>query len=203
MAEIMGRQYTLIIDKSGSMESPSSELPGKTRWQVMQENTLALASKCDQLDPDGINVYVFSGRHKMYSGVTANKVKQIFQENNPAGSTNLGGVLKAAFDDFFHRREQGLTPNGETIIVVTDGEPDDRKSVYEQIILASRKIDSDEELAVLFFQIGDDASATQFLRTVDDELTNAGAKFDIADVTTSDEIEDIGFAAALEKAIVD
>ena len=56
---------------------------------------------------------------------------------------------------------------------------------------------------MLFFQIGDDASATQFLRTVDDELINAGAKFDIADVTTSDEIEDIGFAAALAKAIVD
>ncbi|AHJ28032.1 hypothetical protein NSP_16980 [Nodularia spumigena CCY9414] len=169
----------------------------------MQENTLALARKCDQLDPDGINVYLFSGRHKFYSEVTASKVQQIFQENHPAGSTNLGGVLQAAFDDFFKRREQGLTPNGETIIVVTDGEPDDRKPVYEQIILASRKIDSDEELAVLFFQIGDDPGATKFLRTIDDELTNAGAKFDIADVTTADEIEDIGFAAALEKAIVD
>ncbi|MDB9305079.1 VWA domain-containing protein [Nodularia spumigena CS-591/12] len=202
MTEIMGRQYTLIIDKSGSMESPG-DLPGKTRWETMQENTLALARKCDQLDPDGINVYLFSGRHKFYSGVTASKVQQIFQENHPAGSTNLAGVLKAAFDDFFKRREQGLTPNGETIIVVTDGEPDDRKPVYEQIILASRKIDSDEELAVLFFQIGDDPGATKFLRTIDDELTNAGANFDIADVTTADEIEDIGFAAALDKAIVD
>ncbi|CEJ46611.1 von Willebrand factor, type A [Umezakia ovalisporum] len=202
MVEIMSRQYTLIIDKSGSMESPS-ELPDKTRWEVMQENTLALARKCERLDPDGINVYVFSGRHKFYSGVTASKVQQIFQENNPAGSTNLGGVLQAAFDDFFQRREQGLTPNGETIIVVTDGEPDDRKSVYEQIILASRKIDSDEELAVLFFQIGDDPGATKFLRIIDDELTKAGAKFDIADVTTANEIEEIGFAAALEKAITD
>ena len=34
-------------------------------------------------------------------------------------------------------------------------------------------------------------------------MKNADAKFDIPAVTTADEIEDIGFAAALHKAIKD
>lgn len=43
------RDYTLIIDKSGSM-SLTDQPGGQSRWVAMQESTLALASKCEQLD---------------------------------------------------------------------------------------------------------------------------------------------------------
>ncbi|MBA4450098.1 hypothetical protein FHK94_10850, partial [Cylindrospermopsis raciborskii CS-506_D] len=55
------RDYTLIIDKSGSM-STRDQRGGKTRWEIAQESTIALARKCEEFDPDGITVYVFSGR---------------------------------------------------------------------------------------------------------------------------------------------
>ncbi|HBE34503.1 MAG TPA: hypothetical protein DD990_25215, partial [Cyanobacteria bacterium UBA11368] len=84
------RDYTLIIDKSGSM-SVKDQPGGKSRWEVMQESTLALASKCEELDPDGITVYLFSGRFKRYDNVTSTKVSQIFQENEPSGRTDLAG----------------------------------------------------------------------------------------------------------------
>ncbi|NEO74512.1 VWA domain-containing protein, partial [Moorena sp. SIO3H5] len=92
------RDYTLIIDKSGSM-SIRDQLGGKSRWQIMQESTLALANKCEELDPDGITVYVFAGRFKRYDNVTADKVLQIFQENEPSGRTDLAGVLLDATND--------------------------------------------------------------------------------------------------------
>ncbi|MBU6346798.1 MAG: hypothetical protein KGR70_16320, partial [Cyanobacteria bacterium REEB494] len=82
------RDYTLIIDKSGSM-STRDQRGGKTRWEIAQESTIALARKCEEFDPDGITVYVFSGRFKRYENVTAAKVAQIFQENDPVGATNL------------------------------------------------------------------------------------------------------------------
>jgi len=197
------RDYTLIIDKSGSMATPDQK-GGRSRWVTAQESTLALASKCEQFDPDGITIYLFSGRFKRYDNVTSSKVSQIFQENDPSGTTDLAAVLKHATDDYFQRKASGKTkPNGETILVVTDGEPDDRKAVMKVIIEASRRMDRDEELAISFIQVGTDPQATRFLKILDDELQSAGAKFDICDTITMEDMEDLSLSEVLLNAIND
>ncbi|WP_353929701.1 VWA domain-containing protein [Okeanomitos corallinicola TIOX110] len=197
------RDYTLIIDKSGSMATPDQK-GGKTRWFVAQESTLALASKCEQLDPDGITIYLFSGRFKRFENVTSSKVVQIFQENDPSGTTDLAGVLKHATDDYFQRKSSNQTKeNGEIILVVTDGEPDDRKAVMKVIIEASRRMDRDEELGISFIQVGKDPQAMRFLKVLDDQLQSAGAKFDICDTVTMDDMEDISLSEVLLNAIND
>ncbi|MBD2385040.1 vWA domain-containing protein [Cylindrospermum sp. FACHB-282] len=197
------RDYTLIIDKSGSMATPDQK-GGRSRWLAAQESTLALANKCEQFDPDGITIYVFSGRFKRYENVTTSKVAQIFQENDPSGTTDLAGVLKHATDDYFQRKTASKTKaNGETILVVTDGEPDDRKAVMKVIIEASRRMDRDEELAISFIQVGTDAQATRFLKVLDDELQSAGAKFDICDTVTMEDMEDMSLSEVLLNAITD
>src|SRR5512141_338193 len=133
------RDYTLILDKSGSM-STCDQASGNSRWDAAQESTLALARKCEQFDPDGITVYLFSGRCKRYDNVTSSKVEQIFMENDPMGTTNLAGVLLDATENYFKRKASRQTkPEGETILVITDGEPDDRKAVMETIVNATRK----------------------------------------------------------------
>ncbi|MBD0312670.1 MAG: hypothetical protein ICV86_07220, partial [Microcoleus sp. T3-bin5] len=70
---LQNRDYTIIINKSGSMYT-KDHMGGKSRWALMQESTIALANKCEELDPDGITVYLFSGRFKRYDNVTAAKV---------------------------------------------------------------------------------------------------------------------------------
>jgi uncharacterized protein with von Willebrand factor type A (vWA) domain len=200
---IKDRDYTLILDKSGSM-SKREPNTGKSRWQTAEESTLALARKCEQFDPDGLTIYLFSSRFKRYDNVTAEKVEQIFLENDPVGSTNLTAVLEDAFKDYFDRKAKGLTkPNGETILVITDGEPDDRRSVIESIINASRKLDRDEELAVSFIQVGQDLSAKEFLNALDDQLLKVGAKFDIVDTMTMDDMAEMSLAEVLLRAIED
>lgn len=197
------RDYTLIIDKSGSMSTPDQP-GGKSRWDAAQESTLALARKCEQFDPDGITVYLFSGRFKRYDNVTSSKVAQIFQENDPMGTTNLAGVLQDATDQYFQRKTAGQTkPNGETILVITDGEPDDRKAVMRVIIEASRHMERDEELAISLIQVGTDATATRFLKALDDELHGAGAKFDIVDTISLDDMENMTLPEVLLSAIQD
>ena len=197
------RDYTLIIDKSGSMATPDQK-GGRTRWATAQESTFALASKCEQFDPDGITIYLFSGRFKRYENVTSAKVLQIFQENDPSGTTDLAGVLKHATDNYFQRKTSNTTQlDGETILVVTDGEPDDRKAVMKVIIEASRRLDKDEELAISFIQVGNDPQATRFLKILDDELQSAGAKFDICDTITMDDMEDMSLSEVLLNAIND
>jgi uncharacterized protein with von Willebrand factor type A (vWA) domain len=197
------RDYTLIIDKSGSMATPDQK-GGRSRWQVAQESTLALAAKCEQFDPDGITIYLFAGKFKRYDNVTSAKVSQIYQENDPSGSTDLAAVLKNATDDYFQRKAAGKSqPNGELILVITDGEPDDRKAVMKVIIEASRRMERDEELAISFIQVGKDAQATKFLKILDDELQGAGAKFDICDTITMEDMEDISLTEVLLNAIND
>jgi vWA found in TerF C terminus len=197
------RDYTLIIDKSGSM-STKDKPGGASRWQIMQESALALAHKCEELDPDGITIYLFSGKFKRYDNVTAAKVTTIFQENDPSGRTDLAGVLTDAFANYFNRKAQGQTAtNGEIILVVTDGEPDDRKAVMQVILDATQKLDRDEELAISFIQVGIDAAATQFLKILDDDLGKAGAKFDIVDTITMNDMEDLTLKEVLLSAISD
>ncbi|MEA5506653.1 VWA domain-containing protein [Halotia wernerae UHCC 0503] len=197
------RDYTLIIDKSGSMSTPD-QVGGRSRWEIAQESTLALARKCEQFDPDGITIYVFSGRFKRYDDVTSAKVAQIFLENDPSGTTNLAGVLQDALNNYFQRKTAGKTkPNGETILVITDGEPDDRKAVFEVIINATRQMERDEELGISMIQVGSDSQATKFLKALDDQLQGVGAKFDICDTVTLDDLEDMSLADVLMNAITD
>ncbi len=197
------RDYTLIIDKSGSMSAPD-KAAGKSRWEVAQESTLALARACEKIDPDGITVYLFSGRFRRYDNVTSEKVAQIYRENDPMGRTDLAGVLEDALTNYFQRKAAGeAKPNGETILVVTDGEPDDRKMVMRIIIEASRQIDRDEELGISLIQVGGDRRATEYLKALDDKLQTAGAEFDIVDTITIDDMEDLTLTEVLLNAIVD
>ena len=197
------RDYTLIIDKSGSMSTPD-QAGGRSRWKIAEESTIALARKCEEFDPDGITVYVFSGRFKRYENVTAAKVAQIFQENDPSGTTNLGSVLQDALNNYFERKAAGTTKlNGETILVITDGEPDDRKAVFEIIIRATQQMEKDEELGISMIQVGSDPQATKFLKALDDQLQGVGAKFDICDTITLDDLEDMSLADVLMNAITD
>jgi uncharacterized protein with von Willebrand factor type A (vWA) domain len=197
------RDYTLIIDRSGSMGT-ADQPGGRSRWVTAEESTVALARRCNALDPDGITVYLFASRFRRFDHVGPSKVIQIFQENEPAGGTDLAAVLTHAFADYFTRKAQRRTKkNGETIVVITDGEPDDPKAVMQAIIDASRRIDRDEELAVLMLQVGTDARATRFLKALDDDLVRVGARFDICDTITMLEMEDTPLADVLLNAILD
>jgi hypothetical protein len=87
--------------------------------------------------------------------------------------------------------------------VITDGEPDDRKAVMVALIEASRQMERDEELAISMIQVGNDATATQFLKALDDQLQGIGAQFDICDTITIDDMADLTLSEVLLNAISD
>ncbi|WP_267384744.1 vWA domain-containing protein [Cyanobacterium sp. uoEpiScrs1] len=200
---IENRDYTLIIDKSASMAT-SDDTNGKTRWEIAQGSTYALAQKCEEINPDGITVYVFSGCFKRYDNVTSNKVTKIYEENEPMGQTNLATVLQNGLDNYFKRKATGVAkPNGETFLVFTDGEPTDRKAVIQVIIEASQKIDRGEELAISLIQVGHDTKATAFFKALDDKLDKVGAKFDIVNTVKLDDMKNMSLNDVLLNAIID
>ncbi|WP_159785089.1 VWA domain-containing protein [Sodalinema gerasimenkoae] len=197
------RDYTLIVDRSGSM-SEQDQAGGKSRWDVVKNSAIALAEKCDEYDPDGITVYLFSSRFRRYDNVNADKVREIFEQNNPVGKTALAEVLGDALNNYFERKAAGTSqPNGEIILVITDGEPNNRKDVIKLLIEASQKIDRDEELGISFIQVGNDPKVREFLKALDDQLTDTGAAFDIVDTITLEDMEGQSLSDVLLNAILD
>lgn len=181
----------LLLDKSGSM---GIKLGNSTRWKVAQEATVALARKCMEFDDDGITVIPFAGNFKEYKNVDGGDeiVNKIFNENEPGGSTDTAKVLKHVIDGYFAGKASG---EGKPIIVicVTDGEPTDEKALIDVIVAATKKMQADEEIGISFLQIGNDPSATKFLKMLDDDLESKyKAAFDIVDTKTFDEIEESG-----------
>ncbi|NEO36305.1 MAG: VWA domain-containing protein [Moorea sp. SIOASIH] len=200
--ELKDRDYTIIIDKSGSMTIKDEKRGTKTRWEVMTETTEAYARYCEEIDPDGITVYVFSSRFKRYDNVTTNKVEQIFQETYPMGGTYLDEVLRDALDNYFQRKANGSAkPNGEIFLVFTDGAPDDKPPVIDVIVNATRRIDKDSEIGISFIQVGSDPQAAQFLQELDKSLEEKGAKYGICNTLTLGDLEEIPPPEVLLRAI--
>ena len=179
------RDYTVIAAKTAASVLPTS--PGFAHsWVAAHDAVMALVCKCEELDPDGITLYISSrqdssGSFNQYKKVTPDKLEQFFEANYPPDSLNLLDGLQAAFDDYFARKAAGQTrPNGEIIIVLIDGEPRDRMAIVKAIVSATHKMEHDHELGIGFAQIGNDLIARGFLTALDEDLrSKAGAKFDI------------------------
>ena len=191
--------FILLIDKSGSMSKPGTS--GKPRWTEAQETTEALARKAETFDTDGITVIPFASTYKTYDGVTADKVAQIFAENEPNGSTNTAAALQYVFDAYL----SGGRAKPILVVVVTDGAPDDESAVKNAIRQFAAQLSDNgtgdtDEAGILFLQVGDDPGARAFLQELDDGLD---AQFDIVDTRTMAELEGMTLTDALLAALDD
>jgi len=201
---LQNRDYTLIVAKTAA--SITTMPPGyENRWAAARAAIVALAQACEELDPDGITVYISSRDHsegtfKRYEQVSPAQIEQIFQENYPPENLSLLDGLQCALDDYFTRKTAKLAKqNGAIIIVLIDGEPLDRMKIAKAIAHAANKLDSDNELGIGFAHIGDDLIARGFLSALDDNLrfrkadssqeSHIGAKFDIVHTKVFQEID--------------
>lgn len=196
MSKLDNRDIFILIDKSGSMSAAGAH--SKTRWQEAQEATLAIARKAEEFDKDGITVIPFANTLKVYDGVTADKVEQVFQENEPNGGTDTASALKTVFDRYTANPAKPIL-----IVVVTDGEPNDREAVKSAIRnfaegLSDNGEGDTDDAGILFLQVGNDPQARSFLVDLDDNL---GAKFDIVDTKTMDEAENMLLGDLLLQAL--
>jgi uncharacterized protein YegL len=197
---LVDRDFTVIIDRSGSMADPALAGKARTRWEASEEATIALARECNKYDPDGITVYTFGSNFHRFDNTTESKVGEIFRQVRPNGSTRLAEVLEDAFfgaNGYIARKKRGQAKkNGELFCVVTDGQPDDQQAVADVIIRASHELTDPNEVNITFIQVGDDRKAKEFLVNLDDKLeapegqqgNSRYAKYDIVDTLTIDQL---------------
>lgn len=194
-AKLSEYDFVVVIDASGSMADPVKAGSSRTRWEAVQESAVGFARDLANLDSDGIDVVLFSGAGiQSFPGVAADKVKEVFSTRNPRSSTPLAEALTAAL------ALAGKSDKKDFILVFTDGVPDDQAAAAKVIIEAANRQETDDALTILFVQVGDDASATKYLRSLDDDLS--GAKFDIVDARTIAEADQYASTADLVMAAI-
>ena len=181
--------FQILIDTSGSMGSND---PGKigTRLQRAKESVIGLVGELSQVDEDGLDIIFFGGETVTHvSGVKSTVDVETAFNRRASGGTPTAEALAKAFE------VAGKSDKPDFVIVITDGEPNNRQAVKDVLIKQANSQANDADLTVLFIQIGDDASAASFLAELDDGLH--GAKFDIVDTMTQAKADSYPSLAAL------
>lgn len=202
--KLQNRDYVLVLDKSGSMDT--ADCPrGVSRWKYAQETVQAISHRLNEYDPDGITVIPFAGNHQTYENTKDAVVEKIFAENYPAGGTVLAPVLKEIFANYLTAKKAGSTKaNGEIVMIVTDGCPQDEEDVAKEITKFTQNLsDGREEFGIVFVQVGKDSHARDYLKRLDSGLS--GAKYDIVSVKTMDDMNDgkVSLSDALVSALTE
>ncbi len=199
LAKLQNRDYTLVIDRSGSMDG--KDCPnGQSRWKCAEETTVQIAGKLQEYDPDGITVITFAGDYDVHENTRDDGVAAIFSKKGPSGGTTLAPVLKNIFDRYNAEKKNGKTKeNGAIVMIVTDGQPSDEDAVAREITNFTKTLnDGREEFGIEFVQVGQDAHARDFLKRLDSGLS--GAKYDIVGVKTMDDLN--GGKVSIQDALI-
>lgn len=168
-----------VIDDSGSMAGGL--------WRQAAEAVMTITPICTAHDDDGIDIHFLNHREGLpYKNITnPTRVKEIFDTVRPGGGTPIGVVLNKIFKA--HIEAYRLNPDSTkpiNVICITDGVPTDDPE--RALIDGARKLDQMEapawQVGVQFFQVGQDAQATQFLKSLDDELADMAGDRDMRDM---------------------
>ena len=190
-----------LVDMSGSMGE--ADAPNNlTRWKYAEEFFKSFVDAVAPFDDDGMDFAFFNNTLQPVEKVTPASFREEWNKRSPVAGTSLAPALEWALKLHFDRKAQG-EGKSTLIVVLTDGEPQDRSQVPAVIINASQKLDRDEELAILFLQVGHDGQATAFLAALDDDLQGKGAKYDIVDTKNVEDVATLSIAQLVEAAFND
>ncbi len=202
---LQDRDYTVIIARSTWENHPAAS-EFTEAWAQAQTALLDLCQECAALDPDRLMLYSASGNHLLsqtnISAPIAERVKALLDSYNSDEPMDLVVTLEMVLENYFTRKSQGQTKeNGEIIVVILDREPPNRVKLIKLLVKATEQMDRQEELGITFIQVGDDALTRGFLKSLDDDLATAGARFDIADTKLMTEMEQESLTEVLMGAI--
>lgn len=205
-AQLHNRNYTLIyaptqLQRLGMM--PDFE----HRWQHAHTQILAIAEQCHKLAVNGLTVYRSSANadgFEVHQNVNVANLESLMASAPMPEKVAFAPVLETVFERYFTDKAIDLLPaNGEIVLILIDNEPIDRLAIAKQIVAASQKLDHNDELGIGWIQVGDDYITKGFLVTLDNNLREAGAKFDIVDHKTIQQIATSDLATFLIGVLTD
>jgi hypothetical protein len=138
----------LIVDRSGSMST--RDCPGGlSRWDWCCQEATQLAQAAAQAS-SSIDASIFNVSYLTYKHISPAQIPQIFATNQPAGGTEPAYALMEQMEDYFNSsRAKPLT-----IVIVTDGLPNNCRNIAQVLQDESKKIKYQGEITITFLLIG-------------------------------------------------
>ena len=189
-------EYDIHIgfDFSGSMAAPHKD--GASRISVAKELAMQMTAAALEIDTDGIDLVKFNnGKAEHVKATDMTSVDKMFSEAPNGGTPLLQGLQTLL-------KNAGASPKKDLILILTDGEPDGgtKPAIAKTIIEQANSQEADDDCTICFIQLGNDAGATAFLKSLDDDLK--GAKFDIVDAITAEDVYKAPSLAHVLKAAI-
>ena len=185
-----------LFDLSGSMEIDQ-------RYSQMCEVGLMLAEDISEIDQNGtIGFITFGGKVVDHGDLTYEALKEKFKELKLRGSTPLCQALTQALPRI-KKFVTGPEAMHNLIVVVTDGEPDDKLRVAQAIKALAELTTNDDQLAIQFVQVGNDPGAKKFLEYLDDQMSSVCDGKDIVNTTHFSQISNLSLEDFVQMAFSD
>ncbi|KAF8343736.1 hypothetical protein F5887DRAFT_971871 [Amanita rubescens] len=183
--ELLSKVKTVfIVDDSSSMQGE--------RWQEAKNAIATLTEMASPYDTDGIDVHFLNHEAVGRNIKDPEAINALFQALIPKGLTLIGNKLEELLQEYLSiieplHTKPALLKKIKPInfLIITDGYPtDDPEAVIVQV---AKRLDDKylpiTQVGIQFVQIGNDMSATEYLRQLDDGLSNKHKIRDIVDTT--------------------
>jgi len=219
--QLANRDLVVFVDKSFSMNTrdcphTAGEIPVNdrspgflgsnpgsiSRWRWTAGQTMSLSRELAAVKPEGFRLILFNDWRTVYDSVKPADIPAIFMSTKVGGSENTVVFLAEELNQYITRKSQN--PEGTrplALVILTDGLPDDRANLPSVLIQAANQMASPEDIKVLFIQVGQSDKGGDFLADLDNNLVSKGARYDIVDHRSFDEVVRTGVGQSVLQAI--
>ncbi|MCW5822107.1 MAG: hypothetical protein KIT34_04850 [Cyanobacteria bacterium TGS_CYA1] len=195
----------LVVDVSGSMASDigaASGSPAMSKWNWCQNQSNSFYNDVAKFMPQGVTVVPFNDRFSVAPNLKGSQISSIFSQLGPEGGTDIAGPLDYILSQYLDKKAKQQKTRPIAIAVMTDGECG-LQEIADTIIDATHKMTHPKEIIITFLSIGDTTIGSPVLRALDDDLVAAGAKYDIVDTRSFEELSRYGLTKALAAALIE
>jgi hypothetical protein len=190
----------LILDITGSMNYYDGT-GSLTRFQWCHEQVRSLAQRLAPYKKT-MTITTFNTSFDTTENCDPGRVEQLYGTITPVGGTDLVDPLMARCEACLTRERSSGQP--QLIAIISDGMPNvpkDPKAVNRALVDFSQRLNKPGEITITFLQIGDTFDGRDFCLDLDENLMNEGAKYDMVNTKTFDQLKNEGLVNALIDAV--
>ncbi|KAI9751645.1 MAG: hypothetical protein M4579_005970 [Chaenotheca gracillima] len=217
-----------LIDDSGSMQQ-TDQGSTKSRWDILREALGYIGEIAAGYDPDGVEVYFICNSDKHGDHLHSKQsILDLLDQVDPgadgaAEGTQMSQIMESLLDSYLgkYRRYRAMSAVEQAadrlrcynLIVITDGEADDKEYVQDTLAIVARELDDfraprapARQVGVQFLQVGTDEGAAKWLKLLDDQLPQLDKVRDMVDtrpyVSNEDDLSGLDFQMKLRKILL-
>ena len=205
---LLGYDCILMLDCSGSMGDRIVSLGRRngrltTRWNWCKSEILRLYRSGKNYFPEGITLVPFANNFAIINEARDASIQNMFKQLTPVGGTNMTKPLAFLIDDYFRRKARNRGKVKPIVIaILSDGEGNAHQ-LRQVINRATHLMTNEREIVITFLAVDATELGRPVIDALDNNLKNAGAKYDIVDSRSFEELRRYGLLKMLVAAVLE